>query len=109
MRSGVDLASYADRDGWPIRVEQVGEHDDLRATLREPRRPPERGGKVPAAALTAYARAGDRTRVLSAGFSMHLPKPIEPEKPKPKPKPKPAAEAKKPDAKKPAADKPVGR
>ena len=41
--------------------------------------PAERGGKVPAAALTAYARAGDRTRVLSAGFSMHLPKPIEPE------------------------------
>jgi K+-sensing histidine kinase KdpD len=41
--------------------------------------PAERGGEVPAAALTAYARAGDRTHVLSAGFSMHLPKPIEPE------------------------------
>jgi CheY-like chemotaxis protein len=40
--------------------------------------PPERGGRVPAAALTAYARAGDRTRVLTAGYLMHLAKPIEP-------------------------------
>jgi signal transduction histidine kinase/ActR/RegA family two-component response regulator len=42
-------------------------------------RSPERGGRVPAAALTAYARTADRTRVLSAGFLMHLPKPIEPD------------------------------
>jgi len=39
---------------------------------------PERGGKVPAIALTAYARVEDRVRVLVAGFQVHLPKPIEP-------------------------------
>ena len=39
---------------------------------------PEQGGNVAAAALTAYARAEDRRRLLNAGFSMHLPKPVEP-------------------------------
>jgi hypothetical protein len=39
---------------------------------------PEQGGRVPALALTAYARVEDRVRVLSAGFQMHVPKPIEP-------------------------------
>jgi PAS domain S-box-containing protein len=37
------------------------------------------GGNVPAAALTAYARIQDRLRVLSAGYQMHVPKPIQPE------------------------------
>jgi len=41
-------------------------------------RPIERGGEVPAAALTAYARAEDRVRALAAGFQMHVPKPIDP-------------------------------
>jgi signal transduction histidine kinase/CheY-like chemotaxis protein len=40
--------------------------------------PPEKGGKVPAMALTAYARVEDRVRVLSAGFQTHAPKPVEP-------------------------------
>ena len=38
----------------------------------------ERGGNTPAAALTAYARAEDRTRALLAGFQLHVPKPVEP-------------------------------
>jgi PAS domain S-box-containing protein len=38
----------------------------------------ERGGKIPAVALTAYARAEDRVRALQAGYQMHVPKPIEP-------------------------------
>jgi PAS domain S-box-containing protein len=33
--------------------------------------------KIPAIALTAYARAEDRMRALSAGFQMHVPKPVE--------------------------------
>jgi signal transduction histidine kinase len=41
-------------------------------------RPPERGGLVPAAALSAYARAEDRTRSILAGFQMHVPKPVDP-------------------------------
>ena len=35
-------------------------------------------GRIPAAALTAYATVQDRTRALLAGYSSHLPKPIEP-------------------------------
>jgi CheY-like chemotaxis protein/anti-sigma regulatory factor (Ser/Thr protein kinase) len=41
---------------------------------------PDRGGQVPAIALTAFARPEDRTRSLAAGYSMHVSKPIEPEK-----------------------------
>jgi len=38
----------------------------------------ERGSKVPAAALTAYASEADRIRVLQSGFQIHVPKPISP-------------------------------
>jgi signal transduction histidine kinase/ActR/RegA family two-component response regulator len=36
------------------------------------------GGRTPAIALTAYGRQQDRQRSLSAGFSMHVPKPVDP-------------------------------
>jgi PAS domain S-box-containing protein len=39
---------------------------------------PEFGGRIPAVALTAYGRSIDRIRTLSAGFQMHMPKPVEP-------------------------------
>jgi PAS domain S-box-containing protein len=54
-----------DRDGYDL--------------IREVRsRRPEQGGKIPAVAVTAYARAEDRVRVLAAGFQMHIAKPIAP-------------------------------
>ncbi|MGN6627699.1 MAG: PAS domain-containing protein [Tepidisphaeraceae bacterium] len=40
--------------------------------------PAERDRKTPVIALTAYARAEDRQRILVAGFQAHLSKPIEP-------------------------------
>jgi signal transduction histidine kinase/ActR/RegA family two-component response regulator len=40
--------------------------------------PASRGGRVPAVALTAYARMEDRTRALLSGFNMHVAKPIDP-------------------------------
>ncbi|HEY9862014.1 MAG TPA: CHASE domain-containing protein, partial [Candidatus Obscuribacterales bacterium] len=40
--------------------------------------PPEQGGRIPAAALTAYAREEDRTRALLCGFQLHVPKPVSP-------------------------------
>jgi PAS domain S-box-containing protein len=55
-----------DRDGY-----------DLIREIRS--REPERGGKIPAVAVTAYARAEDRVRVLAAGFQMHVAKPIDPD------------------------------
>lgn len=36
------------------------------------------GGLTPAIALTAHARFSDRMLALSAGFQMHLTKPVEP-------------------------------
>ena len=40
---------------------------------------PARGGKIPAIALTAFARSEDRTRALMAGYSVHVSKPVEPQ------------------------------
>jgi CheY-like chemotaxis protein len=53
------------------------EHDgyELIAEIRQ--RGPERGGNIPAVALTAYARVEDRIRALTAGFHMYLPKPVD--------------------------------
>lgn len=39
--------------------------------------PEEAGGKIPAIALTAYARVEDRLRALRSGYQMHVPKPVE--------------------------------
>ncbi|MEH1868786.1 MAG: response regulator [Nostoc sp.] len=41
---------------------------------------PEKGGCIPAIALTAYTREEDRLKALSAGFQQHLSKPIDPTK-----------------------------
>jgi CheY-like chemotaxis protein len=40
--------------------------------------PHDKGGLIPAAALTAFARSEDRTKALLAGFQMHVSKPVEP-------------------------------
>jgi PAS domain S-box-containing protein len=40
--------------------------------------PRDKGGAIPALALTAFGRMEDRVRALNAGFQMHLPKPVEP-------------------------------
>jgi PAS domain S-box-containing protein len=39
---------------------------------------PENGGKIPAIALTAFARSEDRTRALMSGYQVHVSKPVEP-------------------------------
>jgi signal transduction histidine kinase/ActR/RegA family two-component response regulator len=38
-----------------------------------------RGARVPAVAVTAYARSEDRIRALQAGYNMHVAKPLEPQ------------------------------
>jgi signal transduction histidine kinase len=40
--------------------------------------PPDRGGLIPAVAITAYATAGDRAEAMSSGFQLHVPKPFDP-------------------------------
>jgi len=37
-----------------------------------------RGGRLPAIALTAFARSEDRTKALRAGFMVHVAKPVDP-------------------------------
>jgi signal transduction histidine kinase/CheY-like chemotaxis protein len=41
-------------------------------------RTPEEGGRVPAVAVTAYGRVEDRVRLVTAGYDIHVPKPVEP-------------------------------
>jgi PAS domain S-box-containing protein len=40
--------------------------------------PADQGGRTPAAALTAYGRLEDRMKALSAGFQLHVAKPVDP-------------------------------
>jgi CheY-like chemotaxis protein len=40
--------------------------------------PPERGGRIPAVALTAHVGEGARQQAISAGFDRHLAKPVRP-------------------------------
>jgi PAS domain S-box-containing protein len=54
------------------------EEDGLSLMRRVRKLPESCGGRVPALALTAYARSEDRSDALRAGFSTHLTKPIEP-------------------------------
>ena len=54
-----------DRDGYAL-IRQIRQHEA------------EHGGFLPAVALTGFARAEDRARILAAGFQAHLPKPVEP-------------------------------
>ena len=69
-------------DRWrpAVVVSDIGmPEEDGYALIRElRRRPPDRGGRTPAIALTAYARIEDRVRILTAGFQMHVTKPVDP-------------------------------
>ncbi len=75
-----DAISALDQRRFDVAIVDIGmpEVDGYELLERIRRRPADRNGAVPAAALTAYARASDRTRSLEAGFQMHLSKPIEP-------------------------------
>lgn len=68
------------KDTFDVLVSDIGmpERDgyDLIENLRS--LPPEKSGKMPAIALTAYARREDRARVLAAGFQRHVSKPVDP-------------------------------
>ena len=51
--------------------------DGIRFLAKVRALPREKGGRVPAVALTAFARAEDRARIMLSGFQMHVPKPVE--------------------------------
>lgn len=53
------------------------EEDGLSFIRRVRALPRDEGGRIPAVALTAYARLEDRTTALRAGFNSHVAKPVE--------------------------------
>jgi PAS domain S-box-containing protein len=75
-----DALEQLDREQFDLLVADIGlpgeDGYELIRKIRE--RAPNNGGKIPAVALTAYARAEDRVRALRAGYQMHVPKPVEP-------------------------------
>ncbi|HEV2667200.1 MAG TPA: ATP-binding protein, partial [Blastocatellia bacterium] len=82
-----DCASAAEAlqmlDEWrpDVLVSDIGmPFEDGYELMRKVRaREPERGGLIPALALTAYARAEDARRALEAGYQAHVPKPVAPD------------------------------
>lgn len=62
-----------------VLVSDIGMPDeDGYSFLRRVRALPPPLGRVPAVALTAYARPEDARKAFLAGFQMHVPKPVEP-------------------------------
>jgi PAS domain S-box-containing protein len=78
--SAAEALSELQNASFDVLVSDVGmpEVDGYMLIGRVRALPGEKGGRVPAIALTAYARVEDRVRALSAGFQSHLSKPIEP-------------------------------
>jgi CheY-like chemotaxis protein len=80
VESGSAALDEMERQEFDVLVADIGMPVmDGYALIEEVRRlPAERGGRIPAAALTAYAGVEDRMRVLLAGYQIHIPKPVEP-------------------------------
>jgi CheY-like chemotaxis protein len=78
--SAAEAMRAFDGDRPDVVLSDIGmpDEDGLSLIRRIRARDPSRGGSVPAAALTAYARGEDRREVLSAGYTMHLAKPLDP-------------------------------
>ena len=79
---GSTAEALAAIDEWQpdLMVSDIGmPNEDGYQLIRKVRqRAAETGRSFPAIALTAYARAEDRLKALSAGFEMHVAKPVEP-------------------------------
>ena len=87
-RSGAVVAQAAsakealvqiDRRPPDVLISDIGmpDADGYALILRVRNLPPDRGGAVPAIALTAYVRDEDRARMIAAGFTSHVAKPVE--------------------------------
>jgi len=79
LAASAPQAMEAYRDRTPhVLVSDIGMPEEDGYTLLARIRHLEGDSRVPAIALTAFARAEDRRRALLAGFQMHLAKPVEP-------------------------------
>jgi PAS domain S-box-containing protein len=79
LGSASEALAAIQQDKPDVLVSDIGlPGDDGYALIRQVRALDEdRGGRVPAAALTAYAKDEDRTRAIAAGFQAHVTKPVE--------------------------------
>jgi CheY-like chemotaxis protein len=70
-----------ERDRPSILVSDIAmpKEDGLSLMRRIRALPKERGGRIPAVALTAHSLVQDRLQSLRAGFQSHVPKPVVPE------------------------------
>ena len=80
VESAVEALEEMERQHFDVLISDIGMPlMDGYALIERVRQLPVRsGGRIPAAALTAYAGVEDRMRVLLAGYQMHIPKPVEP-------------------------------
>jgi len=80
VESGVDALAELEGPRFHAMVSDIGMPDMDGYSLIQKIRglPPERGGNVPAVALTAYAGNQDRIRALTSGYQTHISKPVEP-------------------------------
>jgi CheY-like chemotaxis protein len=65
-------------EGADVLVSDIGmPHEDGLSLMRRVRSLAGGPGRIPAIALTAYARAEDRAEIMAAGYQLHLAKPVE--------------------------------
>ncbi|AVH71201.1 hybrid sensor histidine kinase/response regulator [Nostoc sp. 'Lobaria pulmonaria (5183) cyanobiont'] len=77
--SADDALSNLGQAKFDLLISDIGMPDmDGYTLIRQIRKQsPDRGGEIPAIALTAYAAETDRQQALAAGFQQHISKPIE--------------------------------
>ena len=78
--SAAEALALVERERPDLLVSDIGmpEADGFELLRRVRALGAERGGRMPAIALTAFARSEDRTRALRAGFLVHVAKPVDP-------------------------------
>jgi CheY-like chemotaxis protein len=77
--SAAEAADALERSRFDVLVSDLAmpDEDGFSLVRRLRARPDAAGGRIPAAALSAHARAEDRARALLAGFDVHVGKPVD--------------------------------
>lgn len=79
ISSAAEALAFFENEAPEVLISDVGmpEMDGYELITKIRSLPKERTGRIPAIALTAYARTEDRLQALRAGYDMHVPKPVE--------------------------------
>ncbi|WP_413160514.1 response regulator [Capilliphycus salinus ALCB114379] len=77
--SGLEALEMIKQSQPDVLISDIGMPDEDGYTFLKKVRslPPEKGGNVPALALTAYTKLEDKQQAIAAGFQMHLGKPLD--------------------------------